>query len=278
MANAQQQLQELIRQNYNHASIFTWAIGNESTQGQFNCNEPYDNVTPVLRAMHETAKAEDPSRPTWNMFDFGSAHRNEGDVLGVNTKGLMGFDHQTPKDAFYFYKANWNPEPTTYIVGRRHTDRPYPLVDVKVYSNADSVDLAVNDTPIGTMSAGQCEQRTCVFTDVPLVEAPNTVTATGNHAGTPVADTVEWRLDTSTGINIAAGRLASGYVSSQGTRFGSDNFFSGGSAGPSPRDAAAEFGLLEGASIRGTEDDPLYQYFREESSSTTSRSRTAPTR
>jgi beta-galactosidase len=34
----------------------------------------------------------------WNMFDFGSAHRNEGDVLGVNTKGLVTFNRQTRND------------------------------------------------------------------------------------------------------------------------------------------------------------------------------------
>jgi hypothetical protein len=50
------------------------------------------------------------------MFDFGSGHRNEGDVLGVNTKGLVGFDHRTRKDAFFFYKANWSSERVTYEI------------------------------------------------------------------------------------------------------------------------------------------------------------------
>jgi hypothetical protein len=46
------------------ASIAMWAVGNESTQGQLNCEDPYDNVMPLLREMHELAKQEDRTRPT----------------------------------------------------------------------------------------------------------------------------------------------------------------------------------------------------------------------
>lgn len=42
----------------------------------------------------------------WNMFDFGAAHRTEGDRPGVNDKGLVTRDRKIRKDAFYFYKAN----------------------------------------------------------------------------------------------------------------------------------------------------------------------------
>src|SRR5581483_12257626 len=80
----------------------------------------------------------------WALCDFGSGVRNEGDVQGVNTKGLVTFDHKVRKDAFFFYKANWSKEPVTYITSRRYTDRVYPVTDVKVYSNADSVTLALN--------------------------------------------------------------------------------------------------------------------------------------
>jgi beta-galactosidase len=124
----------------------------------------------------------------WNMFDFGSAHRNEGDVLGVNPKGLVTFDRQTRKDPFYFYKANWSAEPVTYIVGRRYMDRAYPVADVKVYSNAASVQLSVNGAPVGALSAAQCEQRTCIFRRVRASPGPNTLVATGNHGGNPLSD------------------------------------------------------------------------------------------
>jgi beta-galactosidase len=193
----------------------------------------------------------------WNMFDFGSAHRNEGDVLGVNTKGLVTFDRQTRKDPFYFYKANWSSEPTTYIVGRRYSDRAYAVVDVKVYSNADSVDLAVNGMPFATRTADRCEQKTCIFEDVPLALGANTVTATGNHAGAAITDSVEWSLATSD-PSIAAGRLTTGYVSKHGVRFGSDEFFEGGTAG------SIDPGDVDGGTppVAATEDDQLYKFFR----------------
>ena len=89
----------------------------------------------------------------WAMFDFGSGIRNEGDLRGVNTKGLVTFDRKTRKDPFYFYKANWSAEPVTHIVGRRYADRAYATTDVKVYSNADAVALLVNGAPAGTLTS-----------------------------------------------------------------------------------------------------------------------------
>ena len=42
----------------------------------------------------------------WNMFDFGAAHRTEGDRPGINDKGLVTHDRKIKKDAYYFYRAN----------------------------------------------------------------------------------------------------------------------------------------------------------------------------
>jgi beta-galactosidase len=196
----------------------------------------------------------------WAFADFGSARRNEGDVLGVNTKGLVSFDRETRKDPFFFYKANWSREPVTYLTSRRYTDRAYPVTDVKVYSNADSVTLSVNGAAVASMVAAACEFRTCVFKDVSLSPGVNTVSAVGDHGGKPVTDSVEWTLSTSD-INIAAGRLATGYVSTRGTRFGSDDFFVGGDWGyiegedEDPRGGAPE-------DIIRTNDPELYKYFR----------------
>jgi beta-galactosidase len=382
VANAKQQLQELIRQQYNEAAIAMWAVGNETSARQLNCDDPYDNVTPVLRALHRLAKSEDESRPTvyaeyghpadrsgpsategitdlfatnryflwytpnlsrldalldslrvktprqplgvseygagaalthhtddveggkpevrsapegqvayqpeeyaayvheknyrlfsskrylwgtfvWNMFDFGSGHRNEGDLLGVNTKGLVTFDRKTRKDAFYFYKANWSSQPVTYIVGRRYTDRAYALNDVKVYSNADSVTLSVQGRRVGTLTAKQCDQKTCLFKGVRLSRGDNAVKAVGRHGDSAVTDSVRWSLG-SYNVNIAAGRLATGYVSSQGIRYGSDDFYSGGSdeavdasGEPTPTDLVGST-----ATIGGTNDPSLYTYYR----------------
>ncbi len=114
----------------------------------------------------------------------------------------------------------------------------YPVADIKVYSNADSVELTVNGVPVGTISAPQCEQRTCLFKNVRLATGESSVVAVGNHGGSQVSDTVQWSL-TARDVNIAAGRLATGLVTSAGARFGSDHFFSGGRYGPEAREASA---------------------------------------
>ena len=46
----------------------------------------------------------------WNLFDFGAAHRHEGDRPGVNDKGLISFDRKTKKDAFYFIRPTGIPK------------------------------------------------------------------------------------------------------------------------------------------------------------------------
>ncbi|WP_436048382.1 glycoside hydrolase family 2 TIM barrel-domain containing protein [Phenylobacterium sp. LjRoot225] len=69
-ANARQQLQELIRQNYNHPSVAVWGIANEVDFGASlpgfltgDLGVPPDPL-PLLRELNALAKAEDPTRPT----------------------------------------------------------------------------------------------------------------------------------------------------------------------------------------------------------------------
>ncbi len=86
----------------------------------------------------------------WNLFDFGAAHRTEGDRPGINDKGLVTFDRKVKKDAFYFYKANWNKEePFVYIANRRYTNRVQQETTVTVFSNMPEVELFVNGKSVG---------------------------------------------------------------------------------------------------------------------------------
>ena len=347
--NAKQQLQELIRQQYNHASIATWSVGNETSQG---CGLP-DNAVPVLKELHALAKTEDPSRPTslasnkdndkiggitdvwaqnqyfmwyvpqpvsalatmldglrasfpsqamgiseygagaalshqsdnvndaigsvaardfsaktrivyqpesyaslvheanyemfltkeyiwgtyvWNMFDFGSGIRHEGDIGATNTKGLVSFDRKTKKDAYYFYQAHWSQEPVAHITDRRYVDRNLPTANVKVYSNADSVALTVNGSAVRTLAAADCPNRTCNFGEVPLVAGDNTVAVAASRGAASASDSVVWKLDSdhATNLYIAAGQVTTGFHSEAAgalgadRRFASDNDFTGG--------------------------------------------------
>ncbi|GHT19544.1 beta-galactosidase [Bacteroidia bacterium] len=86
----------------------------------------------------------------WNMFDFGAAHRTEGETKGINDKGLVTFDRHVRKDAYYFYKANWNTaDAFVYIAERRRTARTAATQTIKVYSNQPEVELLLNGRSLG---------------------------------------------------------------------------------------------------------------------------------
>ena len=80
----------------------------------------------------------------WNLFDFAADGRDEGGKHGENQKGLVTFDRQIRKDAFYLYKAAWNKDPMVHICGGRYIDRAEDMTEVKVYSNAEEVALYVD--------------------------------------------------------------------------------------------------------------------------------------
>lgn len=213
--------------------------------------------------VHEKAYAQIVARPflmgswIWNMFDFGSGIRHEGDVGKTNTKGVVTFGRETKKDVFYFYKANWTASPVTYIASRRYVQRAYPVTDIKVYSNADSVSLKVNGQAIATKTAAECVLRVCEFKGVALQAGSNVVSAVGNHGSASVSDAVTWTLsnDNAQNIYIAAGQLTTGFQSSDSLlgshRYGSDNFFVGGELPAVPTGFGGAIGLSGNVLING---------------------------
>ena len=88
---------------------------------------------------------------------------------GRNDKGLVTYDRQTKKDAFYFYKANWSDEPVLYITSRRFTERTNAVTDVKIYSNAQQVELLVNGNSLGADEADG--NKWCVHLEKRPIEA-----------------------------------------------------------------------------------------------------------
>lgn len=268
--NGEQQLRELIRQNYNHPSICMWGLFNELV-------ERGDNPIEYIKQLNDLAHAEDSTRPTtaasnqggglnfltdliawnrydgwygsrpaalaefldathakhpelrigvseygagasiyhqqeelkqpspsgywhpenwqtyfhienyriiaerqfvwgsfvWNMFDFGAAHRTEGDRNGINDKGLVTFDRKTKKDAFYFYKANWTAEPMVYIANRRATMRSANRHSIVAFANVAKVELLVNGKSQGV--AVPDEVKVARWDDVPMNVGENTV-------------------------------------------------------------------------------------------------------
>ena len=269
--NALQQLEELIKQNMHHASIFCWGVQNEITITSEN-----ETLIEGIRELNDYAKMLDPSRATtqaqftmckpesqlngitdilaynhyfgwymktcdgldewlanfrsvnpglkmgiseygaegvlgyfsdnpvqgdysegyqakyhehyvktinahdwiwgsyvWNMFDFGSAVRNEGGVKGRNNKGLVTFDRKTKKDAFYLYKAFWSDDKFVHLVGDRYTLRTIGAKTFTVYSNCDKVTLKV-----GSKQKTVAAEGVFVFEDMEIKAGDNKVVIT----------------------------------------------------------------------------------------------------
>ena len=123
----------------------------------------------------------------WNCFDFAADARNEGGVKGRNNKGLVTYDRKEKKDAFYVYKAWWNPEPMVFVSGGRFVNRgPGAERNVIVYTNCDEVTLVVNGKDV---AARKAEDHMIVFENV-VVDGENVITA---YAGQVKANTVTLR-------------------------------------------------------------------------------------
>ena len=270
-ANALQQLEELIKQNMHHASIFCWGVQNEITITSEN-----DTLIEGIRELNDYAKMLDPSRPTtqaqftmckpdsqlntitdilaynhyfgwymktcagldewldkfrsinpglkmgiseygaegvlgyfsdnpvqgdysegyqalyhehyiksinsrdwvwgsyvWNMFDFGSAIRNEGGVKGRNNKGLVTFDRKTKKDAFYLYKAFWSDDKFVHLAGDRYPLRKIGMQNFRVYSNCEKVTLKV-----GSKQKTVTAEGVFVFEDMEIKAGDNKIVIT----------------------------------------------------------------------------------------------------
>lgn len=200
----------------------------------------------------------------WNMFDFASDFRVEGDAIDLNDKGLVSFDRKTKKDAFYFYKANWSSDPVVHVTGRRYVKRAYPVADIRVYSNADTANLRVNGADLG---AQPCPERICVWRNVSLKPGVNKVAAKAIFGGKDIVDEIDLNGPDvrANGLRINVGDLTEQTLAS-GHHFGSDNFFVGGEPKAlNPKDITALFeknGPKEKV-VTGASDSALYAGYRE---------------
>lgn len=78
--NAKQQLTELIRQNYNHPSIYVWGLHNE-------VYTPFEQTIPLTVTLHDLAKSEDPYRYTVSVSGYNkidATANNYADIQGIN--------------------------------------------------------------------------------------------------------------------------------------------------------------------------------------------------
>ena len=181
--------------------------------------EEYQNL------LHESTWQQMQARPylwlktIWNMFDFASDGRNEGDTPGRNDKGLVTYDRQTRKDSFYWYKANWTTNGFVYISSRRFTPRISTSVEVKAYSNGDSVELRVNGVSQGSLTSTNHIYK---WTGRTLGGGTNTLVAIGTQGSQTYTDTVIWVV--ATAVNSGGGAVG---------QFAPDAYFSAGASSSS---------------------------------------------
>ena len=125
------------------------------------------------------------NKSIWHATDFGCDWRDEGDRPGVNDKGLTSYDRTVKKDAYYWYQANWATEPMVHITSRRYSPRFDRGLEVKVYSNCDTVELFVNGYSRGVATGSD---RIFTFAAVDLNPGQNMIAVTGHKAGQTCQD------------------------------------------------------------------------------------------
>lgn len=127
----------------------------------------------------------------WNMFDFSWTFAKRGAVPYINYKGLVTYNREVKKDAFYFYKANWSDEPVLHICDRLDVNRKDSLTAVQVCTNLDKVALYLNgklvsekkmNSPIHVMN----------WKSIGLKSGTNYVSVIGYKDGKTFTDQCRW--------------------------------------------------------------------------------------
>lgn len=125
----------------------------------------------------------------WNFADFSSSVKDEGDRFGINDKGLVTYDRKVKKDAFYFYKANWNTAPVLHITSKRDSLKS-SVSDIKVYTNLKEAVLYVNSNKISKKSRDElCRIH---WSDIPLEKGENYIVVEGKTNGKKYVDSCKW--------------------------------------------------------------------------------------
>ncbi len=146
--------------------------------------------------LHEIIWKEIQARPyiwfstLWNGFEFASDSRREGFKPGINDKGIITQDHAVKKDAYFWYKVNWNPAPMVHITSKRFTVRDTSIITAKIYSNADEVELFVNGKSLGKTSSSD---HRFIWKDVRLNSGSNDIKAEATINGKEYSDECWWR-------------------------------------------------------------------------------------
>ncbi|SDX18384.1 beta-galactosidase [Lutibacter oricola] len=175
--------------------------GNIYQQDVAKLEKPIGNYFPesVQTNYHEVTWKIIKDRPfvwssyIWNMFDFSVAGWNRGGIQNLNHKGLVTFDRAIKKDAFYFYKANWNKEPMLYIAEQRNNIRTSSKTNVKIFTNINKVTLYLNGKKVRSLKQ-TADLNTIIFENINLTKGKNIIEVKGKIQKEIVAHKVIWEL------------------------------------------------------------------------------------
>lgn len=175
--------------------------GNIYQQDRSKLQKPVGNYFPETEQTHyhEITWEMFKNRPyvwgtyVWCMYDFSVNVWNRGGIPHLNHKGLMTYDRSIKKDAFYFYKANWNPKPMMYIAERRNDKRTEAITQVKVYTNVDQLlVLYINGKKINQQKLSS-DIHVLRFEDIQLKQGKNEIRVETKDK--KLADEVVWVLE-----------------------------------------------------------------------------------
>ena len=89
------------------------------------------------------------------MFEFGSVRHTDG----IARTGLVTFDRNDEKDAYFLYRALWNKKhPTLHITEKRRNIRQDSIQQIKFYSSATAAPiLTINDDTVRVREYAPCQ-------------------------------------------------------------------------------------------------------------------------
>ncbi len=190
----------------------------------------------------------------WNFIDFSSANRSES-MPHINNKGVVTAERKK-KDVFYYFQAAWRNDKTVLHIATRdwpERETVESRQQVKVYSNAEEVELLVNGQTLGRRPT---KNHLACF-NVEWREGANRLEA--RAAGIVDQTIVHWRriaVDARqiSELAVNVGSLCYFQSAKTGVTWAADRPYTKGSwgyVGGKPSVTQAE--------IQCTEDDPLYQ-------------------
>ncbi len=152
--------------------------------------KPWDFTEDYQVIMHESYLDQMMNLPwlagfaAWNFADFGSERRGDA-IPHVNQKGLVNYD-RSEKAVANLYRAHFSDKPVLHIALRNYHRRGgiedaagsgVATNPVKIFSNAEEVELLRNDISLGTQ---EVTSHTVVF-DVPFQDGHNELKAVDNN-------------------------------------------------------------------------------------------------